>query len=154
MAFELRPVKVIYICDHVFITVVLRLAFLQRKFEMEFSGYGPYIYISIKASFFLCVCVLFPVSQSNLPLFLPLDHAPFFPLCPRPLFPFIFPFAFFLPLPIKLIMLSLKCFPCFLKKLVHLAHWGHLNFCSNIFLLTLLTVKTDISKTLCISCGT
>lgn len=86
MAFELRPVKVIYICDHVFITVVLRLAFLQGKFEMEFSGYGPYIYISIKASFFLCVCVLFPVSQSNLPLFLPLDHAPFFPSVLVPLF--------------------------------------------------------------------
>ena len=53
MAFELKPVKVIYICDHVFMTAVLRLAFLQDKFEMEFSGYGPYIHISIEASFFL-----------------------------------------------------------------------------------------------------
>ena len=49
MAFELRPVKIIYICDHVFINVVLKLTFLQGKFEMEFSGYGPYIHISIEA---------------------------------------------------------------------------------------------------------
>ena len=117
MAFELRPVKVIYVCDHVFITVVLRLAFLQGKFEMEFSGYGPYIHISIEASFFVCVSFSLSPKLTFLSFYLyTYGSCAFLFLCPCPLFPYIFPFAFFLPLPIKLIMLSLKCFPCFLKK--------------------------------------
>lgn len=155
MAFELRPVKIIYIYDHVFINVVLKLTFLQGKFEMEFSGYGPYIHISIEASFFLFFFVFFPVSQSNLPLFLPLYlwiMLLFFPLSPST-------FSLYLPpLPSSFSFhqahgaLS-EMFSLLLKKRVHLAHWGHLNFGSNIFFLTLLTVKTDISKTLCISCG-
>ena len=125
MAFELKPVKVIYICDHVFMTAVLRLAFLQDKFEMEFSGYGPYIHISIEASFFLSffLFLFFFWSFSLCPnltflsFYLYIYHAPFFFLSPHPPFPYIFPFAFFLPLPIKLIVLSLKCFPCFLKNM-------------------------------------
>ena len=142
-------------------TAVLRLAFLQGKFEMEFSGYGPYIHISIEASFFLSFflflfffLVFFPVSQSNFPLFLPLylSCSFFFPLSSSP-FSLYLPFCL-LPTSSHQAHCALsKMFSLLLKKHAHLAHWGHLNFCSNIFLLTLLTVKTDISKTLCISCG-
>lgn len=106
------------------------------------------------SSSFFCF-VFFPVSQSNLPLFLPLYlwiMLLFFPLSSS---------AFSLYLLFCLLPTSShqaycalsERFSLLLKKRVHLAHWGHLNFCSNIFLLTLLTVKTDTSQTLCISCG-